>query len=144
MYKICTLFSSFGQKMYGPKVLNILPLGDPWQLLNCWLFAKMQKNYFMAQESPRYSVRKQDWFFCFLCIYKNVSQKTWFLHMTENYDDCHQRKKTRTFIYKKSKNNCQTFLYTKSETLFKKLDNFRYAFISKKLYTWRSVIFMKF
>ena len=25
MYKICTLLSSFGQKMYGPKVLNILP-----------------------------------------------------------------------------------------------------------------------
>ena len=26
MYKICTLLSSFGQKMYGPKVLKILPL----------------------------------------------------------------------------------------------------------------------
>ena len=25
MYEICTLLSSFGQKMYGPKVLNILP-----------------------------------------------------------------------------------------------------------------------
>ena len=25
MYGICTLLSSFGQKMYGPKVLNILP-----------------------------------------------------------------------------------------------------------------------
>ena len=25
MYEICTLFSSFGQEMYGPKVLNILP-----------------------------------------------------------------------------------------------------------------------
>ena len=25
MYKICTLLRSFGQKMYGPKVLNILP-----------------------------------------------------------------------------------------------------------------------
>ena len=25
MYKICTLLSSFGKKMYGPKVLNILP-----------------------------------------------------------------------------------------------------------------------
>ena len=25
MYKICPLLSSFGQKMYGPKVLNILP-----------------------------------------------------------------------------------------------------------------------
>ena len=25
MYEICTLLSSFGQKMCGPKVLNILP-----------------------------------------------------------------------------------------------------------------------
>ena len=25
MYEICTLLSSFGQKMYGQKVLNILP-----------------------------------------------------------------------------------------------------------------------
>ena len=25
MYEICTLLSSFDQKMYGPKVLNILP-----------------------------------------------------------------------------------------------------------------------
>ena len=25
MYEICTLLSSFGQKMYGPKVLNIGP-----------------------------------------------------------------------------------------------------------------------
>ena len=25
MYEICTLLSSFGQKRYGPKVLNILP-----------------------------------------------------------------------------------------------------------------------
>ena len=25
MYEICTLLSSFGQKMYGSKVLNILP-----------------------------------------------------------------------------------------------------------------------
>ena len=26
MYEICTLLSCFGQKMYGPKVLNILPV----------------------------------------------------------------------------------------------------------------------
>ena len=32
----------------------------------------------------------------------------------------------------KSKNNCETFLYTKIRTLFKKQDNFRYTFIYKK------------
>ena len=26
MYEMCTLLSSFGQKMYGQKVLNILPI----------------------------------------------------------------------------------------------------------------------
>ena len=30
MYEICTLFSSFGQKIYGPKVLNILPFRFFW------------------------------------------------------------------------------------------------------------------
>ena len=64
--------------------------------------------------------------------------------MNENYDDCHHRKITRTFIYTKIKNNCETFSYTKSQTLFKKLDNSRYVFIYKKLYTWRYGIFMKF
>ena len=63
--------------------------------------------------------------------------------MNENYDDCHHRKTTRTYIYKKQK-KCQTFLYTKSQTLFKKLDNFRYVFQYKKQYTWRYGIFMKF
>ena len=37
-------------------------------------FSKMQKNYFIAQESSWYSVHKQDWFFA-LCVYKKVSQK---------------------------------------------------------------------
>ena len=31
----------------------------------------MQKNYFIAQESSRYSVRKQDYYFCFLTFRKN-------------------------------------------------------------------------
>ena len=39
---------------------------------------------------------------------------------------------------------CETFLYTKSQTLFKKLDNIRYVFIYKKPYTWRYGIFIKF
>ena len=92
----------------------------------------MQKNYFIAQESSRYSVRKQDFFFL-LFVYKNVLQKDWFLYMNENDNDCHKQKTTRTFIYTKSK-KLKTFLYTKSQTLFKKLDNLRYVFIYKKIY----------
>ena len=35
MYEVCTLLSSFGHKMYGPKVLNILP----FRFLNLIFFA---------------------------------------------------------------------------------------------------------
>ena len=34
--------------------------------------------------------------------------------MNENYDDCHHQKTTRTFIYTKSKNNCETFYIQKA------------------------------
>ena len=64
--------------------------------------------------------------------------------MNENYHDCHHRKTTRMFISTKSKKNGPTFLYTKTQTLFKKLDNFRYVFMYKKPYTLRYGIFMKF
>ena len=103
----------------------------------------MQKNYFIAQESSRYSVRKQDWFFWLFVNIKTFRKKIG-LYMNDNYHDCHHRKTRRMFIYTKSKKNCQTFLYTKSHTLFKKLDNFRYVFIYKKQYTLRYSIFMKF
>ena len=63
--------------------------------------------------------------------------------MNENYDDFHHRKTRRTFIYTKSK-KLGNILYTNSPTLFTKLDNFRYVFIFKKPYTWRSGIFMNF
>ena len=43
--------------------------------------------------------------------------------------------------YTKSKINCETFLYTKSQTIFKKLHNFRFVFISKKQYTLHYGIF---
>ena len=64
--------------------------------------------------------------------------------MNENYDHCHHRKTKRTFIYTKSEKNCDMFLYTKSQSLIKKLDNSRYVFIYKKPYIWRYGIFMKF
>ena len=63
--------------------------------------------------------------------------------MNENYEDCHHRKTTRSQIHKKGKHS-ETFLYTKSQKLFKKLDNFRYVFVYKKPYTLRYGIFMKF
>ena len=40
----------------------------------------------IPQESSRYSVCKQDWFFCFLCIYKCFAKRN-VLDMNENYDD---------------------------------------------------------
>ena len=47
------------------------------------------------------------------------------------------------YIHKKQKNH-ETFLYKKSQTFLKKLDNCHYVFIYKKPYTWRYGIFMKF
>ena len=44
------------------------------------------------------------------------------------------------YIYTKRENNCARFLY-KSQTLFKKQDNFRYVFIYKKQDTLRDAIF---
>ena len=38
--------------------------------------------------------------------------------------------KAHVYIHKKQ-NNCETFLYTKSKTIFKKLDNSRYVLYSK-------------
>ena len=38
MYEICTLFSSFGQKMYGQKELKILPFRFIGSFLFSWFF----------------------------------------------------------------------------------------------------------
>ena len=38
----------------------------------------MQKNYFIAQESSRYSVRKQDWFFWLFVNIKTFRKKIGF------------------------------------------------------------------
>ena len=40
MYEICTLLSSFGQKMYGPKVLNLLP----FRFFKCFYFLQFFDN----------------------------------------------------------------------------------------------------
>ena len=38
----------------------------------------------------------------------------------------------RARLYTQKAKNCEMFLYTQSQTLFKELDNFRYVFIYKK------------
>ena len=77
-------------------------------------------------------VNRIDFFLLF--VYKNVS-KNCFFYINENYDNCHHRKTTRTFIYTRRRKNSQAFLYTKSQTHFKKLGNFRYVFQYKEQYT---------
>ena len=77
-------------------------------------FRKNAKNYFIAQESSWYFVRKQDWFFSF-CVYKSVSQKNWFLFMSETYYEFHHWKTTRTFIYTESKRIAKRFHIQKSK-----------------------------
>ena len=49
----------------------------------------------------------------------------------KNYNDCHHGKTTRMFLYKQKAKNCETILYTKIQTLFKKLDNPRCVFVKK-------------
>ena len=78
--------------------------------------------------------------FLAFCVYKNVSQKNWFLYMNENYNLPSSKDNAHVYIHK-NQNNCETFLYTKSKTIFKKLDNSRYVFIYKKPYTLRYGIF---
>ena len=48
------------------------------------------------------------------------------------------------FIYTKSKNNCETFLYKKIQTLCKKQDNFRYVLYTKSKTLYVKQFFVKF
>ena len=91
----------------------------------------MQKNYFISQESSRYSVRKQDLVFL-LFVYIQTFQKKLVFYMNENYDDCHHLKTTRTFIYTKIKNLRNAFIYKKQYT-FQKARQF-----SLRLYVQKS------
>ena len=90
----------------------------------------MQKNYFIAQKSSQYSVRKQD-YFIFLLLYKNVSQKNWFLYMNENYDECHHKKKcVRLYTIKAKK--LLNVLYKKKAYIFQKARQFPLCFYIQK------------
>ena len=54
-----------------------------------------------------------------------------------------KRQRERLYIYKNGK-KCETFLYSKSQTLCKKRDNFCYVFIYKNPDTLCYAIFMNF
>ena len=101
----------------------------------------MQKIFFFVQESFRYSVRKQEGFFC---VFKNVLQKNVFVYEWELQWPLASKDNAHVFICIKSKTNCKTSVFTKSMTVFKKLDNFRYVFIHKKTYTLRYRIFHEY
>ena len=103
----------------------------------------MQKIYFNDQESSRYYLCKQDWTFLLVMKMKTIVYE-WELQWLPSSKD-----NARVYIHKKQK-HCETFVYTKSQTLFKKLDN-RYgifikflnlAFIYKKHDTFRYVTFL--
>ena len=49
--------------------------------------------------------------------------------------------RARLYIYSKGKENCETFLCTKSQTLCKKQDNLRHVFIYKNPDTLRYAVF---
>ena len=71
-------------------------------------------------------------------MYIKTSPKKCFLYINENYNFCHQRKTTCTFIYIQKGKNCETFLYTKIQTLCKKQDNLGYVlYIKERHFTLR-------
>ena len=90
----------------------------------------MQKNYFIAQESSRYSVRKQDWFF--FAFWRFAKKKGFCIWMKMTMTAIVERQRARFYIQKKQKI---------AKRLKKKLDNSRCVFISKKPYTFRYRIF---
>ena len=62
---------------------------------------------------------------------KTLRKKIGFVYMNENYDDCHHRKTTRTFIYKKQKILPNVFIYIKPHT-FQKARQFPFRFNIQK------------
>ena len=108
----------------------------------------MQNSIFISQESSQYLVFKTNpyvnrIFFAF-CVYKKVLEKNYFLYINENYNDFHQQNTAFTFQYIQKVKNCETLLYTKIQTHFKKQHNFRSIFIYKKQDTLRYSMFHKF
>ena len=68
----------------------------------------MQKNYFISQESSRYSLRKQDWFFLLWFLYE------WNLRwLPSSKDNAH------LYIHRKKKQLWNVFIYKKPDTFQK-------------------------
>ena len=71
------------------------------ELLN---FCKNAKNYFIAQESSRYSVRKQDWFFLLFVHIKTFRKKIGFcIWMKITMTDIIKRERTLFYIHEIAK-----------------------------------------
>ena len=55
-----------------------------------------------------------------------------------------ERQRARCYIYKNQNKFERLYIYSKSQTLFKKQDNLRYVFIHKKPHTLHYTIFREF
>ena len=92
----------------------------------------MQKNYFIAQESSRYSARKQDWFFLLFVYIKTFRKKIGFciwlkITMTAIIE------RQRACLYtQKAKNMRNVFIYKKPDT-FQKARQFPLRFYIQKV-----------
>ena len=90
-------------------------------------FCKNAKKKNIAQENSRYSIRKQDSFlFLFVYIKMFPKKKGFCIWMKIKMTAIIERQRACFYIQKNQK-KIRTFLCTKSQTLFKKLDNSRYV-----------------
>ena len=90
----------------------------------------MQKIHLLLKRALGIPYVNRIFFFAF-CVYKNVSQKNWFLYMNENYNDCHHRKTTHTFICTKSKKLRNVLIFKKPD-IFQKAIQFPLRFYIQK------------
>ena len=76
-------------------------------------------------------------------LYKQILKKSFFVYKWRLQWLPSVGKHVHVYIYTKIKNNCETFLYPKSQTHCKNPDNFCSVFIYNKQDTFRYAIFMK-
>ena len=93
----------------------------------------MQKNYFIAQESSRYSARKQDGFFLLFVYIKPFRKKIGFcICMEIIMTSIIERQRVRFYIHKKQKKMRNVFIYKKLDT-FQKARQFPLRFYIQKV-----------
>ena len=91
----------------------------------------MQKNYFIARESSRYSVRKQDWFFLLLVYIKTFRKQIGFcIRMKIMMTAIIERQRERLYR-QKAKKLPNVFIYKKPDT-FQKARQFQLRFFYTK------------